>query len=386
MSVHPADDTSPFARALATALEGQDAAYTGHPSQLKLRLTRLLGDDAHTYRRDLHLVVAALDENVPAELRASAPLTTADLERHAQMLAVTRGWTAEAAMTAVILWADALALSRGVAPGQVATGEADPANRIPASPVSPSSTDSPVAPASITSSTPEPNGTRPGRVIEPEATGSRSRTAGDDDASTVLPARYLDPMATDLPDRSSVLAQSSPLSASATPGQPSAAPGAAVVAWPSSSRFAIGQALQREGFPIGAFYAFRGRNPHLRYAAVGAFALLAAASVILPAGPPRMIVLLVLIASVLAVPVKLVRNGLMIVDDHGFRWYSALSRSGPPELAAPWSDVEVIRVSPPRLFTSQGDLWLKNRPGLLEAIESRVPSRTTSAVGPADVP
>lgn len=394
--------SSPVGEALSTALAGNPSAFAGQPSQLRLKLTRLLGDDAHTYRADVHLVVTALDENVPAELLAAAPLSTADLHRHAQILAQARGWTDDAAQTAIGLWVGALGIEAAEASGPPSLSEGGWVVSTPST-GSISSSDPDRAPERAPDRVPDPSpDLAPGPVADharpslprPDGVGFPV-TSGAEDASTVLPPdRRLDPMATELPDRSSVVAMPpeptpfapSPAAAPRRPDAPVHASGAAAAAatpWPASSRFAVAQAVKREGFPLGAYYAFRGQNPHLRYAAVAVFAVLAAASLVLPAGLPRMIVLLALIGSVLVMPLKVVRNGIMVVDDNGFRWYSALSRSGPPELNVAWATVQLAPGNPPRLLTPQGDLWLKGHRGLVEALASRTPTAQRAPSSPA---
>ena len=388
--------SNPVAQALTTALAGNPSAFAGQPSQLRLRLVRLLGEDAHTYRADVHLVVTALDENVPAELLAAAPLSTADLHRHAQILAQARGWTDQAAHTAIGLWLHGLGVE------SPAASEHDPASRHDwavstpsAGSVSTPDSDGVSTPDSDRASDPGSRVARPGTA--PHDSVAFPHTSGPEDASTVLPLdRRLDPMATELPDRSSVVAlppePASPQGRAAEPpaGPPpsgsSSTPGPATAPWPTSSRFAVGQAAQREGFPIGAYYAFRGRNPHLRYAAMAAVFVLVAGAMFLPAGPIRLVALLAVSSAVLIVPVKLVRNGIMVVDDNGFRWYSTLSKSGPPELNVPWSAVRLAPGNPPRLLTPQGEVWLKSRKGLVEAIGSRVPNAYPEPSSPTTSP
>ena len=387
--------SNPVAQALTTALAGNPSAFAGQPSQLRLKLVRLLGEDAHTYRADVHLVVTALDENVPAELLAAAPLSMADRHRHAQILAQARGWTDEAAHTAIGLWLHGLGIESEAASEHAPSPEGDWVVSTPsAGSVSTPDPDRGSTPDSEQASDPGAPVARPGTASHDSV--AFPHTSGPEDASTVLPLdRRLDPMATELPDRSSVVAfplePASPQGRGAPPAGPpssgsSSTPGPATAPWPASSRFAVGQAAQREGFPIGAYYAFRGRNPHLRYAAMALVLALVAGAMFLPAGPIRLVALLAVSTGVLIVPVKLVRNGIMVVDDNGFRWYSTLSKSGPPELNVPWSAVQLAPGNPPRLLTPQGEVWLKSRKGLVEAIASRVPtahpeqsSPTTSA-------
>lgn len=387
--------SNPVAQALTTALGGNPSAFAGQPSQLRLKLVRLLGEDAHTYRADVHLVVTALDENVPAELLAAAPLSVADRHRHAQILAQARGWTDEAAHTAIGLWLHGLGIESGAASEPAPASEGDWVVSTPSSgSVSTSDSDRVSTPDSARASDPSSHAARPGTA--PHDSVAFPHTSGPEDASTVLPLdRRLDPMATELPDRSSVVAlpvePASPQGRATPPASPptsrsSSTPGPATAPWPASSRFAVGQAAQREGFPVGAYYAFRGRNPHLRYAAMALVLVLVTGAMFLPAGPIRMVALLAVSTGVLIVPAKLVRNGIMVVDDNGFRWYSTLSKSGPPELNVPWSAVQLAPGNPPRLLTPQGEVWLKSRKGLVEAIGSRVPTAHPEQSSPTTSP
>ncbi len=344
--------------ALRTALEADRSAYASRPSQLRARLIRILGEDATTFRRDLHLVVTALDENVPTELRAAAPLSRADIERHSEALAAARGWTNDAGSTAVQLWVSALDLElSGADPWP-----APPAQRPGTGPA-----------ASWRSSASSSGSLEPGTSSHDHRSGGPLGGAETTDtphpevASTVLPRRRDDPMATDLPDASSILASA----VAQDPGPEGR--GGAPTPWPSSSRFAVVQAMQREGFPVGAYYAFRGRDPRLRIAAFIAFAAAVTGLVFIPSAPLRSLLLSVAVLTVLLVPTKLVRTGTMVVDDVGFRWYAALPKSGPAELTASWTAVRLIEGRQPRLAFPDGELWLKRRKGLLEALRSRVP-------------
>lgn len=363
MSVDPGDP--PILAALRTALEADHSAFVARPSQLRSRLNRILGEDATTHRRELHLVVTALDENVPTELRAAAPLSRADLDRHSEALAAARGWTDEAGATAVGLWVSALGLELRDADSWPA-----PAPRRPGPAADGSWRSSPSSSGSLASGASAPDDGFGGFLADSETTGALRPEA----ASTVLPRRRDDPMATDVPDASSIVA-------SVVPDPQSGGREGAPVPWPSSSRFAVVQAMQREGFPVGAYYAFRGRDPRLRYAALGAFTVVVTGLVFIESAPVRTLLLLVAVLAVLVVPTKIVRNGTMVVDDVGFRWYAALPKSGPAELAAPWTAVHLIEGTQPRLTFPDGQLWLKRRKGLLEALRARVPVATDTAAG-----
>ena len=385
MTTHPHRSARPIAEALATALQGDQAAYAAHPSQLRSRLTRILGEEAHTYRGDVHLVVSALDENVPSELRMAAPLTVADVSRHAQALAQARGWTQDAALRAVHYWADAMGLPVSGDPGQ-----ALPATSLPGSVSTSERSDHDEPPA-----TPTTPSTRP-RPLVPSAdetdAGTDEGTNVPDAAETVLPRRD-DPNATELPDRSSVVgasmltpaAQQPPaatppavqpptsaapaVAATRAPGQPQGPP----LPWPSSSRFALAAALPK-GVPFsGAYYAFRGRHPMLRVAVMVAFTVVVALAVFLvPSSLARMLIVTVGAVLTLLVPLKVVRNGVMLCDDAGIAWFQAAPQPGPVELTARWDEVVLVPGNPPRLRTPSGELWVKKRKDLMPALESRV--------------
>ncbi|SDP38392.1 hypothetical protein SAMN04489867_2261 [Pedococcus dokdonensis] len=178
--------SDPVGEALAVALAGDPSAFAGQPSQLRLKLSRLLGDDAHTYRAQVHLVVTALDENVPAELLAAAPLSAADVDRHAQILAQARGWTDEAAHTAIGLWVRALDIDAQLEP--VARHASD-GGWLVSTPSSGSTSSLEPAPVSgggrVSGEDAFPDGD-----AEDVGTGSNRDfpvTAGAQDASTVLP-------------------------------------------------------------------------------------------------------------------------------------------------------------------------------------------------------
>ena len=364
MSVDPGEP--PVLAALRIALESDHSAYASRPSQLRSRLNRILGEEATTHRREVHLVVTALDENVPTELRAAAPLSRADLDRHSEALAAARGWTAEAGAAAVGLWVSALGLARSDADSW-----AQPAARRPGTAAAGSWRSSPSSSGSLEPGTSSPDDGF-GRSLEG---GQTAGTRDPEAASTVLPRRRDDPMATDLPDASSVVASV------VLPAPESGRREGAPTPWPSSSRFAVVQAMQREGFPVGAYYAFRGRDPRLRIVAIVAFTVVVTGLVFIPSAPVRTLLLLVAVLAVLVVPTKVVRNGTMVVDDLGFRWYAALPKTGPAELTAPWSAVRLVEGKQPRLTFPDGELWLKRRKGLLEAIRSRVVVATDAATG-----
>ncbi len=79
-------------------------------SRLRVELDRRLGPaEVATHRRELRLAVAALEEQVPVQLR-SGGAGDENRRRAAHQLATVRGWTVEAAIFAVDCWAYALRL------------------------------------------------------------------------------------------------------------------------------------------------------------------------------------------------------------------------------------------------------------------------------------
>jgi hypothetical protein len=378
MTTHPHPGANPVADALAAALTGDRAAYAAHPSQLRSKLTRLLGDQAHTHRGDVHLVVTALDENVPSELRMAAPLTAADVVRHAQALAQARGWTQDAALRAVRYWAEAMDLPVSGDPAHVLPAESLRGSLSTSERSDPAEPE--VSDADDRTAVPVPE---PGPQATPQA-GQRGwgddGTNVPDAAETVLPRRD-DPNATELPDRSSVVGASmltpapTPAGGALTPApNPPSEPGTGGPApWPTSSRFALAAALPK-GIPFsGAYYTFRGRHPMLRVAVMVAFTVVVTLAVFLVPSPTvRMLIIGVGATLTLMVPLRLVRNGIMIVDDNGLAWFQAAPQPGPVELTARWDQVTLLPGNPPRLATPAGELWVKKRKGLLPALESRV--------------
>ena len=126
------EDLTTMVAALRAALDAPSAA--GRPGQLRLRLEAELGaEDAQRLRRLVHQVVGAAEENLPANLRRIAPLTSESLHRLSGELAAARGWTPEAAQRATQIWAAALGFEELVAsswprePGPPATGPVEPA-------------------------------------------------------------------------------------------------------------------------------------------------------------------------------------------------------------------------------------------------------------------
>lgn len=100
-------DFTTMVATLRSALESPSDA--GRPGQLRLRMEAALGpEEAQRLRRLVHQVVAAAEENLPANLRRIAPLTEESLQRLSGELATSRGWSQEAAQRATQIWAAAL--------------------------------------------------------------------------------------------------------------------------------------------------------------------------------------------------------------------------------------------------------------------------------------
>jgi hypothetical protein len=105
--------TAALRRALSTTPPDQ---FVDAPSLLRSRLVTETGERAESLRGQIHLLVAAADERLPHVLAAAAPVDSHQLERLAQALAVTRGWSAAAAGQTVGMWADAMGVRAPVDP------------------------------------------------------------------------------------------------------------------------------------------------------------------------------------------------------------------------------------------------------------------------------
>lgn len=104
------DDHALIARALRAAATAQSGAAT-RPGQLRSRLEAELGPvPARRLAAQVHQLVAAAEEHVPAMLTDLAPLTAQSVDRIASDLATTRGWAFATAQRATMLWAGALGL------------------------------------------------------------------------------------------------------------------------------------------------------------------------------------------------------------------------------------------------------------------------------------
>ena len=128
------EDFTTMVTTLRAALESPSDA--GRPGQLRRRLEAQLGpDETQRLRRLVHQVVAAAEENLPANLRRIAPLTSESLQRLSGELAASRGWTQEAAQRATQIWAAALGFEELASSSW--PREAAPARPTPAEPATP---------------------------------------------------------------------------------------------------------------------------------------------------------------------------------------------------------------------------------------------------------
>jgi len=95
------------ADALRRVLDADPSAGS-RPGQLRAELTARLGQLAPAHRPQIHQVVAAAEDNLPATLTRVAPLTAQSLLRLSEELAAGRGWTLATAERAIATWATAL--------------------------------------------------------------------------------------------------------------------------------------------------------------------------------------------------------------------------------------------------------------------------------------
>ncbi|SFC44970.1 hypothetical protein SAMN04487968_106230 [Nocardioides terrae] len=93
--------------ALHHALDADPTAGS-RPGQLRAELTARLGELAPSHRPQIHQVVAAAEDNLPATLTRVAPLTSQSLLRLSEELATGRGWTRATAERTIAIWATAL--------------------------------------------------------------------------------------------------------------------------------------------------------------------------------------------------------------------------------------------------------------------------------------
>ncbi len=144
--------------ALAAVLVRLPVTQVRGSAHLRYELGRELTETDRTqHRRRVHMVCAAVDENLPARLGDLQPLTPDDLDHLARDLAAVRGWELEAAESVVTIWAGAL----GARPGVESAGDGAVTNVSASSPTA-------MTPTASTSTTPimttqpvEVPGTRP---------------------------------------------------------------------------------------------------------------------------------------------------------------------------------------------------------------------------------
>jgi hypothetical protein len=108
----PEGEFGPLVAALRAAISASSGA-AARPGQLRARIDEALGPDAPRFRREVHRLVAAAEDHLPANLTRFGPASPETLDRLAAELAHVRGWTIDAAQRTTALWAAAL----GVAPG-----------------------------------------------------------------------------------------------------------------------------------------------------------------------------------------------------------------------------------------------------------------------------
>ncbi len=82
-------------------------------AHLRYELTRALPDGSVARQHHhIHVLCAALDENVPRTLYDAQPVTAADVIHLADHLGVVRGWSSQTAAAAVQAWVSALDLTQ----------------------------------------------------------------------------------------------------------------------------------------------------------------------------------------------------------------------------------------------------------------------------------
>lgn len=112
--------------ALAAVLVRLPVTQLRGGAHLRYELRRELPDaDLERQRRRVHMVCAAVDENLPARMGDLQPLTRDDLDHLARDLAAVRGWDVDAAESVVTIWASALGAPCTAEAAREPTGEAE---------------------------------------------------------------------------------------------------------------------------------------------------------------------------------------------------------------------------------------------------------------------
>jgi hypothetical protein len=97
-----------MALTLRRAVKHAGSGWASQPSRLRLSLEQVLGDEARAHRTQIHQLVVAAEERIPARLSAAGDDSSALGRELAYGLASTRGWTVDAAAWAVRTWAASL--------------------------------------------------------------------------------------------------------------------------------------------------------------------------------------------------------------------------------------------------------------------------------------
>lgn len=334
MTSQPSAD--PLVRAVAAVVLADPLGYAARPSRFRSRLVTELGGGAGhrpggldaAYRTDVHLLTAAVEEQLPARLRSTGVFGADDLAAEATELARVRGWTPAAAERVVTVWAQALEHAGLRATDPPRTDGASGA-LAPHAPAAPS----------------RPDGI-PAHWGAPLVQGSR---AGPSNWPLTEPPAVAS--AASAPPVPTATAEAAPF----PPVEP-------LPQWPPASR-SPGAA----GHPDQARYvAFRGRHPLLRVAVLAGAALVVTLLVLFVRDAPMRVTGVVVVAAMAVLAgALLVQPGMATVDEVGLRWQPTRGRGIP--LAVTWSQVRMVPGVHPRLDTAEGAVWLGFRARRLAA-------------------
>ncbi len=373
MTSQPSAD--PLVRAVAAVVLADPQGYAARPSRFRSRLVTELGGGADhrpggldaAYRTDVHLLTAAVEEQLPARLRSTGVFGADDLAAEATELARVRGWTPAAAERVVTVWAQALEHAGLRATDPPPPARSDPPGDDGASHVT--------ANVPTEDGAAEPNRAEPGADHPPQGMGEEGRALvreapAPPPQSDGIPAHWGAPLA-QVPHPGPT---DGPLTGPPTGAAPFPQVGAlphveqqhvgvgSLPQWPPAARF-LGAGRQ----PGQARYvAFRGRHPLLRVAVLAGAALVVTLLMLLVRDTPmRMTGVAVVAATAVLATASLVQHGIATADEGGLRWQPTRGRGIP--LAVTWSHVRLAPGVHPRLDTPEGAVWLGFRAHRLAA-------------------
>jgi hypothetical protein len=184
---HGTTDVVDLTSALRSSVHRAGPDWPAQPSRLRLCLDETLGADAPRYRTQVHQLVVAAEERVPAAL-SDAGSNGAPLGPIAATLAASRGWDDDVALWAVGTWAAALGVPVEASAGQVDPAltvrpGADPTVLPGATPIAPPGVDATVLP------TPSPSPAPAEQAGEHEQLGLPVAVADLPTAGTASPTR-----------------------------------------------------------------------------------------------------------------------------------------------------------------------------------------------------